>query len=347
MRVLSPQDANYVPCDTFNELLGSNFSSPLSEALPEIAQQPPLFSIIGGEYHIFRNRPSPTGRQVKLEAIKLSPKWPTIVSDSLTGVNSLRSYWRASWHFRPMSGVTVSGMSWFRRIRRAASVLVLLLCAAYLALFGYDAFQLSKARAMVASLQSIRLGVPLRQQPGATRFHESGCEHDICYAEADISNLPGGENFWRRISLTIPSVLPWKWWTVDAGVKLDSAGKVVEKLLLIDDGKYFQSPTLWLFVGSDPNQFDPCRNAEQIRHPGYRSRRGFRSGALWVNLSANADEQWVRRAFELRLNCLNTVRGCKNPGDIAPAAWQDQIDDEKLADSDFANQARLSNPCAK
>jgi hypothetical protein len=246
-----------------------------------------------------------------------------------------------------MSGVTVSGMSSFRRIRRAASELVLLLCAAYLALFGYDAFQLSKARTVVASLQSIRVGMPLRQQSGATRFHQSRCEHGVCYAEVDVSNLPGGENFWRRTFSDMPSLLPWKWWTVDAGVKLDSAGNVVEKMLLIDDGKYFQSPTFWLFVGSDPNLFDPCHYAEQIRHPGYRSRRGFRTGALWVNLSADADERWVRRAFELRLNCLNTVRGCKNPSDIAPAAWQDQIDDEKLADSDFVNQARLSNPCAE
>ena len=162
-----------------------------------------------------------------------------------------------------------------------------------------------------------------------------------------MSNLPGGENFWRRTFSDVPSLLPWKWWTVDASVKFDSAGNVVEKLLLIDDGKYFQYPTIWLFVGSYPGVFDSCRHAEQIRHPGYRSMREFRSGALWLYLSADADERWVRRAFELRLNCLNTIRGCRNPGDIAPAAWQDQIDDGKLAVSDIANQARVRSLCAE
>ena len=73
----------------------------------------------------------------------------------------------------------------------------------------------------------------------------------------------------------------------------------------------------------------------------------FRSGALRVNLSADADERWVRRAFDLRLNRLNTIRGCRNPGDIAPAAWQDQLDDGKLADSDIANHARVRNLCAE
>ena len=145
----------------------------------------------------------------------------------------------------------------------------------------------------------------------------------------------------------MPSLLPWKWWTVAAGVKLDAAGNVIEKQLLIDDGKYFQYPTIWLFVGSYSRVFDPCRHAEQIRHPGYLARREFRSGALRVNLSADADERWVRRAFDLRLNCLNTIRGCRNPGDIAPAAWQDQLDDGKLADSDIANHARVRNLCAE
>ena len=238
-------------------------------------------------------------------------------------------------------------MSWFRRIRRVAFVGVLLFCAVYLALFANDALQLTKAQAVVASLQSVRLGMLLTKQPSAIRFPNSRCEHGVCYAEANVSNLPGGESFWRRTFSDMPSLLPWKWWTVDASVKLDSAGNVVEKLLLIDDGKYFQYPTIWLFVGSYSRVFDPCRNAEQIRHPGYLSRREFRSGALRVNLSADADERWVRRAFDLRLNCLNTIRGCRNPGDIASAAWQDQLDDGKLADSDIANQARVRNLCAE
>ena len=112
-------------------------------------------------------------------------------------------------------------------------------------------------------------------------------------------------------------------------------------------GGFFMALLQFTVALTYPGVFDSCRHAEQIRHPGYLARREFRSGALRVNLSADADERWVRRAFELRLNCLNTIRGCRNPGDIAPAAWQDQIDDGKLAVSDIANQARVRSLCAE
>jgi hypothetical protein len=236
-------------------------------------------------------------------------------------------------------------MSWSRRIRVTALSFVLLVCAAYLALLAYGAYQLAEAQAVIASLESVRLGIPLTDQPGATHFRERHCEEAACFAEDDVSNLPGGVHFWKRRSSDIPSILPWKWWTVTAAIRLDSAGNAVEKWALIDDGRYFQDPTIRLFIGSDQTVFDPCRHAEQIRHPGYRPRRAMRTGALWLDLASDADEKWVRRAFELRLNCLGTYKGCKDPGDMAPEAWQDQIDDLKLQDSDFANQARVADRC--
>ncbi len=222
--------------------------------------------------------------------------------------------------------------------------LALLVCTAYLALLAYGAFQLTQAQVVVATLRSVRLGAPLGQQPSSVAFHQDVCEEGFCYVEKDVSNLPKAD-FWGHRSSEIPSLLPWKWWTVSAGVKVDSTGNAVAKWLSIDDGKYFQYPTVRVFVGADPSLFDRCRHAQQIRHPGYRSRREMRTGALYLDLSVDADEQWVDRAFQLRLNCLNTTRGRKDPGDIAPAGWQDQIDDRKLEDSDIANRAREPNSC--
>src|SRR3989442_1017087 len=152
-------------------------------------------------------------------------------------------------------------MSWFCRIRRAAFVGVLLFFAVYLALFAFDAFQLTKAQAVVASLESVRLGAPLRQQqPRAKRFHENRCEGNVCYAEQDISNLPGGENFWRRSFSETPSLLPWKWWTVIAGIKLDTAGNVIRQ------SGFLYAP---IHVYSIPALM-----------PSKRDIREFRSGAL-------------------------------------------------------------------
>src|SRR5437016_10938655 len=99
-------------------------------------------------------------------------------------------------------------MSWFRRIRRAAFVGVLLFCAVYLALFANDALQLTKAQAVVASLQSVRVGLSWTSQPRAIRFPDSRCDHAVGNAEAMVSNCPAGRGFWRRTFSDWPSLLP-------------------------------------------------------------------------------------------------------------------------------------------
>ena len=126
---------------------------------------------------------------------------------------------------------------------------------------------------------------------------------------------------------------------------LDSSGKVVQKWLVIDDGKYFQFPTVEIFVPSEPQLFDPCLDADQTRHLGYRLRRENRTGALTIDLSPSADERWVHHAFDLRLNCLDSLKSCKDPSEIAPIAWQDMIDDRKLWESDAANQEQILKSC--
>jgi hypothetical protein len=229
-------------------------------------------------------------------------------------------------------------MGWFRRVRTTALVVVLLPCVAGVALFVSDAIQLARAKRLVAAVESLRTGVPWQEQSSGAMFNQQsydGISHEV----RSVSNVPWLD-FWHHRPADMPAFLQGRWWAVAADVKLDSSGKVVQKWLVIDDGKYFQFPTAEIFVTSESQLFNPCINANQTRHPGYRPRRENRTGALIIDLSPSTNESWVRHAFDLRLNCLNSLKGCKDPSDLAPTAWKDMIDDRTLWESDVANQER-------
>lgn len=229
-------------------------------------------------------------------------------------------------------------MGWFYRSRTTLLVVVLLLCVACVALFAFDWIQLARAKALVATVESLRIGVPWKEQPSAEVFQER-CEKEICYEDKSVSNF-SWLDFWHHRPADMPSFLRGRWWAVAADVKLDPSGKVIQEWLVIDDGKYFQFPTVDIHVISEPQLFSPCLDAHQTRHPGYRSRLENRTGALMLDLAPSADERWLHHAFDLRLNCLNSLKGCKNPSDIASTAWNDMIEDRKFWESDVANQQR-------
>jgi hypothetical protein len=235
-------------------------------------------------------------------------------------------------------------MGWLRRTRTTALVVVLLLCLTCVPLFVFDVIQLARAKALVAAVESLRIGVPWKEQSSAGVFQEQTCDKGICREEKIISNLPLVDS-WRHRPADMPSFLHGRWWAVAATVTLDPAGKVVQKWLVIDNGKYFQFPIVEIFVASEPLLFDPCHYPNQIRHPGYRSRQENRTGALEINLSPDADEHWVHNAFDLRLNCLDSLKGCKDPSDIAPTAWEDMLHDRKIWESDVANQEQILKSC--
>ena len=193
---------------------------------------------------------------------------------------------------------------------------------------------------MVSILDSVRLGLPLEQQPSAADFPDSLCDSDgFCYRVVSFTNLPFAEPR-RAHGLELLALLPWKWWLVEGSIQLDASGNAVAKYLMVHDGKYHQYPTVALFVAEEPYNFDPCIHVEQTRHPRYHSFPEMRSGALYIFVSPRADERFLRRVFDIRLSCLNTIAGCKSPGDIAQAAWQDQIDDQKHRDMDVASSLR-------
>ena len=235
-------------------------------------------------------------------------------------------------------------MGWFRRARTTALVVVLLLCAACVALVVFDVIQLARAKALIAAFQSLRMGVSWNEQTSAKVFHHSCDPREVCYEEQSISSLPFVDHG-RYRSADIPSFLRPRFWAVAASVTRDPAGKVIAKWLMIDDGKYFQFPTISINVASEPRLFDPCLDAHQTRHPGYRSRREQRTGALLLVLSPSADERWIRHAFDLRLDCLGSLRGCKGPSDIASTAWKDMIDDKNFWKTDAASQDRILKSC--
>lgn len=207
-----------------------------------------------------------------------------------------------------------------------------------LGFFAFDWIQLARAKALVAAVESLRIGVPWKEQSSANVFQQN-CREDICYEDKSVSNFPWLD-FWHRRPVDMPSFLRGRWWAVAADVELDPSGKIIRKWLVIDDGKYFQFPTVDIHVTSESQLFSPRIDAHQTRHPGYRSRLENRTGALMLDLSPNADERWVQHTFDLRLNCLNSVKGCKDPSDIAPTAFKDMIDDREFWESDAANQVR-------
>jgi hypothetical protein len=234
-------------------------------------------------------------------------------------------------------------MVWLRRVRTAALVVVLLLCAACVALFAFDAIQLARAKRLVVAVESLRIGVPWKEQSSAAMFNQQSYK-GISYEVKSVSNLPwldGG----RHRPADMPSFLHGRWWVVRADVMLDSSGKVVQEWLVIDNGKYFQFSTVEIFVASEPQLFDPCLDADQARHPGYRLRTENRTGALIIDLSPSADERWAHHAFDLRLNCLDSLKGCKDPSEIASTAWKDMLDDRNFWESDTANQEQILKSC--
>jgi hypothetical protein len=201
-------------------------------------------------------------------------------------------------------------------MRRVWIGIVLIVSAAYLTLSLYGFLQLRRARRLVKAVEELQVGVPIPKQRQA-QFSNLRCVPKWgCYKS--LSNLPFVDFFASPRSLP-PKITLSNWWGVIARVSLDADGRVLEKSVGIDDGQYHQFGTLGISVRKDGSLFDPCA------HPGYLPRREMRTGGLLVDLSPDANESLIRRAFDVHLDCLNSIRGCKTPGDIAPAAWQDSV----------------------
>ena len=197
---------------------------------------------------------------------------------------------------------------------------LLILATACLALTLYGFLQLRHARRLVKAVEELQVGAPIPRQRG-TEFTNLRCVADWgCYKS--VSNLPFVDFFASPRKLP-PKLTPSGWWGVIGTVRLDGNGNVLEKALGIDDGRYHQGITVGIGVRKDARLFDPCVRPGVAKHLGYLPRRERRTGALLVDISPDASPNLLHRAFDVHLNCLNSIWGCKTPGDIAPAAWQD------------------------
>ena len=198
----------------------------------------------------------------------------------------------------------------------------LILVAAYLMLSLYGFLQLRRARRLVRAVEELPIGAPIPKQLEG-EFHNLSCMPDWgagCHTA--VSNLPF-VNFFAVPRKLPPRLAPARWWGVIARIVFDANGNVLWKALGIDDGQYHQDIAASILVRKDARLFNPCEIWSAAKHPGYLTYRAMRTGALVVELSPDANPVLIHRAFDVRLECLNSIRGCKNLGDIAPAAWQD------------------------
>jgi hypothetical protein len=122
-----------------------------------------------------------------------------------------------------------------------------------------------------------------------------------------------------------PRLTQSNWWGVFARILLDPDGKVIEKALAIDDGRSHQGFTIWIDVREDARLLNPCEHRGVTNHPGYLPYRAMRYGGLVIEISSEAKQKLIHRAFDVHLECLNRIHGCDTPGDIAAAAWQDSF----------------------
>lgn len=198
----------------------------------------------------------------------------------------------------------------------------LILVAAYLTVSLYGFLQLRRARRLVRAVEELQIGAPIPKQREA-ELHNLNCGPDWgvgCHTA--VSNLPFVNFF--AVPRRLPTKLTLsKWWGVIARVVFDANGNVLWKGLGIDDGQYHQDLAVSIIVRKDARLFNPCEIWSVAKHPGYLPYRAMRTGALVVELSPDANPVLIHRAFDVRLECLNSIRGCKTLGDIAPAAWQD------------------------
>jgi hypothetical protein len=200
----------------------------------------------------------------------------------------------------------------------------LILLVAYLMLSLYGVLQLRRAQRLVMAVEELPIGAPIPKQLEG-EFHNLSCRPDWgvgCHIS--VSNLPF-VNFFAVPRRLPPRLAPARWWGVIARIVFDANGNVLWKGLGIDDGQYHQDLSVSILVRKDASLFDLCKTWSLAKHPGYLSYRAMRTGALVVEVSPDTNRDLVHRAFDVRLECLNSVRGCKTLGDIAPGAWQDSL----------------------
>ncbi len=84
-------------------------------------------------------------------------------------------------------------------------------------------------------------------------------------------------------------------------------------------------------------------SSERDENPEYQvgANRKFEGHALNVSYSPAASSELIHHAFDLKLGCLVTLRGCQEVRQILPDVWQDQVNIKSATEA----RLRSSEPC--
>jgi hypothetical protein len=113
--------------------------------------------------------------------------------------------------------------------------------------------------------------------------------------------------------------------------------------LLLDDGSNQYPGAILINAGTTYGYVDLGLNDFEDESPEYSVRRYFKWPDLQLSIwfTPTAPPGLSRHAFEPRLNCIWTLRGCRSTRQILPAVWQDQENIQHAVDV----RLHSSNPC--
>jgi hypothetical protein len=236
------------------------------------------------------------------------------------------------------------------RARRIWFCLVVALIFFTIALRIYDGIFEYRILATVNGLAQIRLDqtskVELLKAVAGMRSGPPSwakCHGEECFSE-EISNWPTGHTslfffrvyVWSKYAYKFGYWMGLRLWHFPADAELRD-GKVhkIRYHLDVDDGTA-------LYPGSMFVNVESLRGFSSFNDdsPDYRVSDYFKWPELQINVdfTPHAPVQLVHHAFDLNLNCIWQLLGCRSAKELLPLAWQDRLPIQA------AFQARLQSP---
>jgi len=242
---------------------------------------------------------------------------------------------------------------WARRIWFCLAVATLLVSTALrirAGLFEHRVSRIVHALAQVRLDQTTKTDL-LATVPGLQPGAPSGtkCRTEECYSE-EISNWTSSLEFHLLAELHSTLVyelgywLGFRLWLFSADVELRH-GKVhkLEYALLLDDGSGGYPGTLDVDVESVRGFSSWSQSDFDDESPDYLAESYFKWPELTLRVvfTPAAQGQLVKHAFDLHLNCVWQLRGCRTARQLLPVAW----DDKQAIESAAVARIQSSDPC--
>jgi hypothetical protein len=173
--------------------------------------------------------------------------------------------------------------------------------------------------------------------------------HEDCYT-INLSNWPDGllsrlfNKVQSKSTYKMGHWLGLRFWVFSADIRLRQ--KRVHNLsynLVVDDGTYDYPDFVNVWVRSVRGYGSRNVSSIEDQSPDYRVRSYFKWPRLTlrVEFTPHAPPELAHHAFDIRLNCIWSLRGCQTARDLLPLSWQDKEDIKNAA----LARLRSSNPC--